>query len=68
MGHKIWSGKNAVADPGEGSPLFLDQTEARRAEKNILETRPSPLSAPVGIRHTASQREVNHDFLHISYM
>ena len=44
MGHKIWSGKNAVADPGEGSPLFLDQTEARRAEKNILETRPSPLS------------------------
>ena len=37
-----------VADPGKGlggpppPPLFLDQTEARWAEKNILET-PSPL-------------------------
>ena len=37
----------AVADPEEGPggpcpPLFLDQTEARRAEKNFLET-PPPL-------------------------
>ena len=38
---------NTVADPGEesGPPLFLDQTEARRAEKNFFETRPPhPLS------------------------
>ena len=27
-----------------GSPLFLDQTEARRAKKKFLETRPHPLS------------------------
>ena len=33
--------KSAVADPGEGPggpgypPLFLDQTDARRAEKNF---------------------------------
>ena len=31
---------NAVADPGGAggpcSPLFLDQTEARRAEKNVF--------------------------------
>ena len=36
----------AVADPGEGPtslPLFLDQTEARRAEKNFLGDRPPPL-------------------------
>ena len=38
----------AVADPGEGprgpsAPLFLDQTEAQRAEK-ILETPPPPLT------------------------
>ena len=25
-----------------GAPLFLDQTEARRAEKNIFETGPPP--------------------------
>ena len=34
---------NTVADPGEESgspPLFLEQTEARRAEKNFL--RPDP--------------------------
>ena len=30
------------ADPGEG--LFLDQIEARRDEKNFLETAPPPLS------------------------
>ena len=42
--------KLAVADPGEGRggpscppPQFLDQTEARRAEKLFLET-PPPLS------------------------
>ena len=41
-----------MADPGKGpvgyspSPLFLDQTEARRAEKNFLGDRhtPPPLS------------------------
>ena len=34
----------AVADLGEGSgpPLFLDQTEARRAENIFLETAPPP--------------------------
>ena len=36
--------RNPVADPGEGprepAPLFLDQTEARRAEKILLETGP----------------------------
>ena len=41
--------RNPVADPGEGPrepapppppPLFLDQTEARRAEKILLETGP----------------------------
>ena len=29
-------------DPGP-PPLFLDQTEARRAEKKFLETAPTPL-------------------------
>ena len=38
----------AVADLGEvpgelGPPLFLDQTQARRAEKNLFEDRPPPL-------------------------
>ena len=40
-----------MADPGEGprgpapsSPLFLDQTEARRAENIFLETAPPALS------------------------
>ena len=28
--------------PSHPSPLFLDQTEARRAEKNFLEDRTSP--------------------------
>ena len=37
----------SVADPGErpggpGPPLFLDQTKARRVEKNFLETCPPP--------------------------
>ena len=44
---KLWRPKSfrihwysSVADPGEGSggPLFLDQTEARRVEKNFLDT------------------------------
>ena len=39
----------SVADPGEepggpGPPLFLDQTEARRAEKRLFETGPPPYS------------------------
>ena len=29
-----------VADPGEGPGVFLDETEARRAEKFFLETEP----------------------------
>ena len=38
-----------VADPGKGPgtpspPLLLDQTEARRAEKNLFWDRASPLS------------------------
>ena len=39
-----------MADPGEGPggpwlpPLFLDQTEARRAEKNFFETEAPLLS------------------------
>ena len=36
-----------MADPGEGPatpPPFLDQTEARRAEKIFLETSPPHLS------------------------
>ena len=28
--------------PSPGPPLFLDQTEARRAKKNFLETAPPP--------------------------
>ena len=42
----------SVVDPGEGPgeggvvvpPLFLDQTEARRAEKTFSDTRPPLLS------------------------
>ena len=36
----------SVVDPGEGagSPFFLDQTEARRAEKTFSDTRPPLLS------------------------
>ena len=30
--------------PGPGPSLFLDQTEARRAQKNFLETAPPPQS------------------------
>ena len=45
-----------VADPGEGPrgpapPLFLDQTEARRAEKLFWGDRPSPLSKRLDDRH-----------------
>ena len=36
--------EQAVADQGEGPPLFLDQTKARRGKKICLETAPSPLS------------------------
>ena len=45
----------ALADPGEGPgpPLFQDQTEARRAEKNFFETPPrlyeGPLLKPKGL-------------------
>ena len=37
-----------MADPGEGpgGALFSDQTEARRAEKKILETGPALISRP----------------------
>ena len=33
-----------VADPGKGPSLRLDQTETRRAEKNLFWDRASPLS------------------------
>ena len=33
-----------MVDPGEGAPLFLDETEAKRAEKIFLDTVPPPLS------------------------
>ena len=39
-----------VADPG-GPPLFLDQTEARRAEKRFFGD-PPPLFLKVWIRHS----------------
>ena len=41
----------AVADPGEGAlpPLFLEQTETRRGEKNFFETPPRPLSLSEGL-------------------
>ena len=47
----------AVADQGGGaqgarspSPLFLDQTEARRAQKNFLGDRPPPPPPPLILR------------------
>ena len=46
-----------VADPGQAPTLppllFLDQTEARRAGKNVLESVPPPLNPDlkVWIRH-----------------
>ena len=42
----------AVADRGEGPglPLFLDQTEAGRAEKNFF-SRPPPSPYPVSYTH-----------------
>ena len=50
--------QRAVADPGEGPaaphPLFLDQTEAQRAEKNLFSDRaptPTPLSQGLDDRH-----------------
>ena len=43
-------GGETAADPGEGPggrpPLFLDQTEARRAEKMFFETAPPPPLLP----------------------
>ena len=36
------SGGSRVGTWGPWSPLFLNQTEARRAKKNILETAPPP--------------------------
>jgi len=44
----------AVADPegpGGRPPLFLDQTEARRAEKNVFEIPPPPPYLRVWIPH-----------------
>ena len=66
--HSIYS---TVADPGEGPggvrplPLFLDQTEARRAKKHFfwrpppplskdLDDRPPPLISRSGSGNTAS--------------
>ena len=45
---KLFKNNFTVVDPGKGpggyipSPLFLDQTEARRAEKKFLGDRPPP--------------------------
>ena len=36
--------EQAVADQGEGPPLFLDQTKARRGKKICLETAPPLIS------------------------
>ena len=43
MGGSYYSLTYPVADPGEGPgapPLLIDQTEARRAEKNFFGDRP----------------------------
>ena len=44
----VWSSMRRISavDPREASPppLFLDQTEAQRAEINFFETAPSPIS------------------------
>ena len=45
-----------VVDPGEGPPLFLVQTEARRAEKCFLETPPPALSNGLDDRPPLSLR------------
>ena len=56
--HSIYS---TVADPGEGPggvrppPLFLDQTEARRAEKHFFGRPPPPLSKDLDDRPPLSQ-------------
>ena len=41
-----WCPENAVADQGKGraTPLILDQTEARRAERNFFGDRPPVIS------------------------
>ena len=46
---EIWSGNSGGLGVGRGPrpPVFLDQTEARRAEKKFLETTP-PLSQGLG--------------------
>ena len=40
----MYSGKSRGGAGGSGPPLLLDQTEAKRPEKNILEIAPPPLS------------------------
>ena len=53
-----------MADPGEGSgetrlpPLFLDQTDARRAEKKIFGDPPAPPRPPPPPLSTG-QKQVN---------
>ena len=37
-----WQCRIQVRGPGGGALLFLDQTEAQRAEKNFFETAPPP--------------------------
>ena len=37
---KMKSYLSAVADPGEGPPLFLDYNAARGPKQNVFETRP----------------------------
>ena len=63
------------ADPGEGAgapalPLVLDQTEARRAEKNFFWDRAPPLPLPppylkVWIRHWTIYNTRPEKFLHV---
>ena len=46
-----------MADPGEGAPLFLDQTKAQMAEKIFLESAPPPPYLKVWIRHCSKEEE-----------
>ena len=52
---KVSGGSRGGAGPGPARlPLFLDQTEARKAEKKFLET-PLPLSQGLDDRLTLSE-------------
>ena len=59
------------APPPPPPPLFLDQTEARRAEKKLLETAPLPLSECVDLLLQALyqklQRTIKWSFKTVNY-